>query len=199
MVRIIKDFEKSLVSQDLEIIVPSRAVDLLRRVDDDVVISVIESKSKITHARFDVGDTVFITRLIDEKFPPYDSVIPQNNEILLVVNQKDFIAAIKRVSIFTNAVSHQIRVKIDKSNLQVVGEDEDTGSNANETVNCDYTGKKMDVGFNWVYLEEVLQNIELEENNPNVILMFSEPNRPVIIRPHSETDEILMLIMPVRL
>ncbi|MGA2297229.1 MAG: DNA polymerase III subunit beta [FCB group bacterium] len=198
LVRIKHLAEKNIYPKDLDLIIPARAIDLLRRVDDDVIMSMIETKGKISHVRFDVAETVFITRLIDEKFPPYESVIPLNNDLIVLLNQKDILAAIKRVSIFTNEISHQIRVRMDTNMVMIIGEDEETGSNANETIVAEFTGKKFDVGFNYVYLEEAIQNVETESDN-QILLTFSEPARPVIVKPNKEGEDILMLIMPVRL
>ena len=199
LVKIVLKSEEKAFPKDLDIIVPTRTVDLLRKADDDVILSIIENRNRPTHVRIDVGDTVFITRLIDEKFPPYESVIPQNNEIKVLVTQKDLATAIQRVSIFTSENSNQIRMSIDKNSILLFGEDEETGSQGNETIDCDYKGKKFDVGFNYKYLLDAVQNIDTTADNPKLFLTFSEPTRPVLVKPNTEVEDLLMLIMPVRI
>ncbi len=193
--------EKANFPDNLDLILPARAVDQLKKVDSDVVMSVIESSGKITHTRFDIGSsTIFITRIIDEKFPPYESVIPSNNELVAIVDRSQVLSSIKRVSIFTSNISKQIRLELDNNKMVVKGQDEESGTQANEEINCDYNGQKLEIGFNFKYLEESIQNVSPEETKDNqVFFTFSEPNRPALIKPNETGDELLMLIMPVRL
>ncbi len=192
--------EKAQFPEELDIILPSRSVELLKKVDSDAVMSVIETQDKITHVRFDMGNTIFITKVIDEKFPPYESVIPDNNNLVVIVDKTKLGSALKRVAIFTSVISKQIRVSISENELVMKGEDEEGGTQANETVPCDYNGIPLEIGFNYHYLEDALQNIDsnsLDENK--VYLTFSEPTKPVLVKPDFEGSELLMLIMPVRL
>jgi len=184
---------------DMDVIIPARSMEVLKKVDEDVLVSVIETRGKTTHARFDIGDTVFITRLIDEKFPPYETVIPLGCDFTAIVNLKTLLGAIKRVSIFTNEFSHQIRVKFDKNFLHIHGEDEETGTKADETIECEYSGKFFEIAFNYKYLEQALDNLQGESENDSLKVMFNEPSKPVLIKPNIEKEEVLMLIMPVRI
>jgi DNA polymerase III subunit beta len=190
--------DKALFPSDIDLIIPARAVDILKKIDNDLVMSFIETNNKITHTRFDVGDTVFISKLIDEKFPPYESVIPQDNSINVKISKKELLSAIKRVAIFTSEISLQVRIVLENDQLKVTGEDEETGANADEVLTCDYQGEQFMIGFNHKYLEEALQNVESNDDD-NIILMLSEPTRPALLKPGTEEDDLLMLIMPVRL
>ncbi len=185
--------------QDFTVIIPLRAVELLRKSENDVLMSFIESFKKVTHARFDFDDTVMITRIIDEKFPPYESVIPKESKFQAVVNLNDFMQAIKRVAICSNQTSHQIRLNFDSKQLIVTGEDEETGSYGKELINCDFNGEAVTIGFNFRYLEEALSTFNSEVTNDMVVLSFTEPNRPITIKADNETSNVFMLIMPVRL
>ena len=199
LVKAVAHAEKSSYPADLDLIIPARAIDLLKKVDNDVVMSVIETRNKITHARFDVGDMVFITRLIDEKFPPYESVIPINNELKATISQKDIINAINRVAHCTSELNHQIRLIIEKNNISISGQDEDSGSEGDETITCDFSGNKITIGFNYKYLFDAITNIDTDDEKQAVLMTFSEPTRPVLIKPVKEELDLLMLIMPVRL
>lgn len=183
---------------DLDIIIPTRAIDILKKVDNDVIMSTIENNNKITHIRFDIADIVVITRVIDEKFPPYESVIPKDSGMNCIVSHKDFVSSIKRIDLFANIKTHQIRVEFDKSTVTIKAEDEDSGNKGIETITCDYNGNPMTIGFNCKYLEDLFDAIDADENG-NVTFMLTEPNRPVVIRPKAEDENMLMLIMPVRL
>lgn len=192
--------EKEVFPEEMDIIIPVRALQLLVRVDSDVVMSSIQSHGKITHVRFDVGNTVYISRIIDEKFPPYESVIPKDNDKVVVIDKSEIEAGIKRVSILTSTISKQIRVAISENQLVLKGEDEEYGTQAEEILNCDYTQESFEIGFNFKYISDAIKNIDsdlLDENK--IYLTFSEPTRPALIKPDSSGDNLLMLIMPVRL
>jgi len=191
--------EKAKYPNDFNVIIPSRSIELMKKADSNVVISFVETMKKITHARFDYEDTVMITRIIDEKFPPYKSVIPQEPKYHVVINQNDLLKAIKRVAIFANTNSNQIKVVFEENTIILTGEDEDSGSQGNETLTCDYTGEPMLIGFNFHYLEEALQNLNSELDNDLIIMSFTEANKPILIRANKEDTNVLMLVMPVRL
>jgi len=199
LVKAVVHADKGSYPNELDLIIPARAIELLRKVDNEVVMSVIETRNRITHARFDVGHTVFITMLIDEKFPPYESVIPQNNELNATVNQKDVINAINRVAHCTSELNHQIKMVIEKNSISISGQDEDSGSEGDEVITCDFSGNKVTIGFNYKYLYDAISNIDADDEKQAVLMTFSEPTRPVLIKPGKEDLDLLMLIMPVRL
>ncbi len=184
---------------ETDIIVPSRAVDILSKVDSDVVMSDIQTQGKITHLRFDAGDTVFISKIIDERFPPYESVLPPSSDYQATVDLKDITSAIRRIAIVTSKISNQIRVKLTENNMFITGEDEESGDYGNESVPCDYSGPEMTIGFNYVYLEQALDNLFDESKDDKVVFNINEPTKPIIIKPINDDGNLLMLIMPVRL
>jgi len=192
--------EKVSFPQNFDVILPSKSMELLSKTDNDLVMSFIESFGKITHARCDSGNTIFITRVINEKFPPYESVIPQNNAIILTVDRKEVLSAIKSVSLFANSISKQIRLQAFSNTLILHAEDEETGKSGKREIACDLNYETFEIGFNFKYLEDAFNNINDNETEDNhVIMSFSEPNRPSLIRPKSEKEELLMLVMPVRI
>ncbi|MFP4527206.1 MAG: DNA polymerase III subunit beta [Candidatus Kapaibacterium sp.] len=186
--------------EEMDVILPSRSVELLRKVDSDVIMSVIETNGKITHVRFDLDSTVFITRIIDEKFPPYESVIPSETQLQATLDKDEFLAAIKRVAIFTSSVSKQVRMSLEENAIRIFGEDEESGSKASEEVACDYSGEKIDIGFNYKFLEEAFSAIEsADEEGSKVVIEFTDPTRPAMVKPGAGNEDLLMLVMPVRL
>ena len=179
----------------LEAIIPARAVDLLRKIDSDVDMDVSR-----THARFTIGTMTITTRVIDEKYPPYQNVIPSDNDKTLIVNQREVLSAIKRVALFANTNTRHVRFKIDQKVLSVHSEDEESGGKGTETIPCDFSNDTFEVGFNYRFLEEAIKNITTDDDpDLNVRMTFSSPIRAVLITPGASIDNLLMLVMPVKI
>ncbi len=151
-----------------------------------------------SNARFSFDGVTIHCRLIEGKYPNYEAVIPKENPFKMVINRTDFLASIRRVSIFANKTTHQVRLKIAGNELFVSAEDLDFANEAIERLSCSYTGDDLEIGFNSRFLIDMLNNLSSTE----ISLEMSAPNRAGIIRP-SEPDEagedILMLVMPVML
>lgn len=192
--------EDNPFTEGLDVIIPSKTADFLKKIDDDVVFSIIEGDSEISKIRFDIGeDTVLISKVIKEKFPPFESVIPDNNEFSAYIESKSLLGAIKRVALFSNKVSKQVKMYFEKDSLSIQAVDEDSGNSGKEHMNCEYSFDPIQLGFNYKYIEEALLNIDPKDTTDDMILMtFSEPSKPVLIMPKSDKDELLMLIMPIR-
>lgn len=179
----------------LEVIVPARAVELLRKIEGDVDLSVSR-----THARFVIDALTLTTRVIDEKYPPYQNVIPTDNDKSLVVNQRDVLNAIRRVSLFANTNTRHVRFKMTENKLSVHSEDEDSGGKGTETIACEFSAESFEVGFNYRFLEEAIKNITTDDDpDLNVRMTFSTPIRAVLITPGVTADNLLMLVMPVKI
>lgn len=151
-----------------------------------------------TNALFTFNNITIICRLIDGKYPNYDAVIPKENPNKLTINTVDLLSSIKRVSIYANKTTHQIRLKIAGSELQITSEDLDFSNKAEERLTCHYEGSDMEIGFNSKFVIDMLNNIGSEQ----VSLEMSAPNRAGIILPLDglkEGENTLMLVMPVML
>jgi DNA polymerase-3 subunit beta len=116
---------------------------------------------------------------------------------MLTIDRNSFSQSIKRVSIFANKTTHQVRLKINGSELNISAEDLDFSNEANERLTCSYNGESIEIGFNSRFLNEMLNNMDTE----NVIFELSAPNRAGLLSPESNVDgeDILMLVMPVML
>jgi DNA polymerase-3 subunit beta len=185
------------VKENTEFIMPKKPLQLLKNVlqdnEDDVKIEYNE-----TNAQFTFKNSILISRLIDGKYPNYEAVIPKENPNELTIEKDVFLNSLKRVSIFSNKTTHQIKLKITGSILNISAEDFDYNNSAEETLNCDYKGDDIQIGFNSRFLIEMLNNLDQEE----VKLFMSLPNRAGIIKPSKEnltSEEITMLVMPVML
>ena len=151
-----------------------------------------------SNAVFTFNDIVLICRLIDGKYPNYDAVIPKENPNVLTIDRAQFLSSIKRVSIFANKTTHQVKLKLAGSELALSAEDVDFSNESNERLTCNYVGDDMEIGFNSRFLMEMLNNIESSE----IRLEMSEPSRAGLLMPavkDNENEDILMLVMPVML
>jgi DNA polymerase-3 subunit beta len=138
-----------------------------------------------------------ICRLIDERFPDYDNVIPLDNENIVTIARSEILSSLSRIAIYANRTTNQVRLKIVGSELQISAEDLDFSNEANERLSCEHEGDDIEIGFNARFLIEMLNHLECE----SVELKLSEPNRAGLIIPKEKNDneDILMLVMPVML
>ena len=159
--------------------------------------AVASLKFNTSNAFFTFEGTQIICRLIDERYPDYDNVIPVDNPNKLTIDRKEFLSSVKRIAIFANKTTYQIRLKIAGSELQISAEDLDFSNEANERLSCQYEGEDIEIGFNAKFLTEILSNIDSNQ----VILELSTPNRAGIILPIDKdaNEDMLMLVMPVML
>ena len=177
-------------------ILPRKALMLLKTAlpTDDVNVNV---EYNATSAFFKFANINLVCRLIDERYPDYEAVIPQNNTNKLTLERSLFLNCLKRVVIFANKTTHQVRLKIAGSELHISSEDIDFANEAHERIGCQYEGEDMEIGFNAKFLIEMLSNISGDE----ITIEMSTPNRAGLLSPtiKNENEDILMLVMPVML
>lgn len=151
-----------------------------------------------TNASFSWANFNLICRLIEGRFPNYEAVIPTNNPNVLTMERVPFLNSVKRVSIFANQSTHQIRLKLSGKELVISAEDVDYSNEARERMTCNYEGEDMEIGFNSRFMLEMINNVDSEE----IRLEMSQPNRAGILMPvdnDNKDESILMLVMPVML
>ncbi|MFY8187941.1 MAG: DNA polymerase III subunit beta [Flavobacterium sp.] len=183
--------------ENTEFIMPKKPLTILKGIlgasDEEVSISYNKN-----NAVFKFDNYSLICRLIDGKYPNYEAVIPKDNPNKLLINRNLFQSSVRRVAIFSNKTTHQIRLKIAGTELNVSAEDIDYSNKADERLTCDYQGEDMQIGFNSRFLSEMLGNLQSDE----IMLEMSLPNRAGILTPVdglSEGEKVLMLVMPVML
>ncbi|WP_081212310.1 DNA polymerase III subunit beta [Salegentibacter sediminis] len=189
--------EDVTANQSAEFIMPKKPLTLLKGIlagsESEVLIEYNDSNAKFT---FD--DTELVCRLIDGKYPNYEAVIPKENPNKLTIERNQFLSSVRRVSIFSNKTTHQVRLKIAGAELNISAEDVDYSNKAEERLTCSYQGDDMQIGFNSRFLTEMLNNLTSDE----VQLEMSLPNRAGILTPVDGLDpgeKIIMLVMPVML
>ena len=185
-------------SEVSEFIMPKKPLQILKGIlqteSSDLTIQHNDSNAKF------IFDKSSITcRLIDGKFPNYEAVIPKDNPNVLTIDRQLFLNSARRVSIFSNKTTNQIRLKLAGSLLNISAEDFDFSNKADENLECQYSGDDIQIGFNSKFLIEMLNNLDSDM----ITLSMSHPNRAGIIRPLIESGEskesITMLVMPVML
>jgi DNA polymerase III subunit beta len=178
------------------IIIPRKALNLLKATlpSENTEVNL---NFNMSNAYFKFGNIKMICRLIDERFPDYDNVIPTQNNIKMTIERSDILGALKRISIYANKTTHQVRLKITGSELQISAEDLDFSNEANERLSCEHDGEDIEIGFNAKFLIEMLTNMDSDK----ITLTMSAPNKAGVILPADKdaNEDILMLVMPVML
>jgi DNA polymerase-3 subunit beta len=184
-------------SQVADFIMPKKPLTILKGIlgssDAEVKIEYNDS-----NATFSFDNYVLTCRLIDGKYPNYEAVIPKENPNKLLIDRSHILSSVRRVAIFSNKTTHQIRLKIAGTELNISAEDIDYSNKAEERLTCDYQGDDMQIGFNSRFLTEMLTNLQSDE----IMLEMSLPNRAGILTPVDGLDEgetVTMLVMPVML
>ena len=175
---------------------PKKPANLLKNIlskdGDDVTIKLSEHNAEIT---FDGGK--LYCRLIDGRYPNYNSVIPNDNPCQITVDRLSLLSALRRVLPFASESSQLVRLHFENGRFEVSSEDIDFATSAKEQIACEYNGNPMSIGFKGSSLMEVLGNL----NSEQIIIMLADPSRAGIIVPaeQNEDEDVLMLIMPMLL
>ena len=195
--KLVRTRNKNIKTENpMSFILPKKPATLLKNVltksEDEVIIRFDDRNANISYA-----DGSLTCRLIEGRYPNYNSVIPQDNPNQLTMDRMVMIGVIRRVLPFASDSSQQIRLHIEAGKAVISSEDIEFYTSAKEEIICDYTGATMDIGFKGTTLMEILTNLDCEE----VTLEFADPSRPCLILPtqQPENEDILMLIMPMLL
>lgn len=149
------------------------------------------------NAMFMLDNYRMVCRLIEGRYPNYNSVIPQNNPHKVTVDRQMFIGALRRVSIFSSQASSLIKLRLQENQIVVSAQDIDFSTSAEETQVCQYAGAAMSIGFKSTFLIDILNNIPSQE----VVIELADPSRAGVIVPveQEENEDLLMLLMPMML
>ena len=160
-----------------------------------------ENDVKVTfgakNARFEFGSTIVVCRQIEGRFPNYNAVIPQANQNIVTVDRQTMINACKRVAVFANNGTAQLRLALSENQIKISAQDIDFSTSAEEVISCDYNGTPMAIGFKAPFLVDLLSSIA----SADVQLKLADPARAGLILPaeNEENEDVLMLLMPMLL
>lgn len=174
---------------------PEKSASILQKIVEDVPVEIIFWKSFLG---FKFDNVEFYSRTLGEKYPNYNNVIPMENDNKLKINTSSILEVVKRMIIFSSESIFRIKFTLGEDKLILSTSDISTGAKAEESLPCEYSGEKFEIGFNAQFLFEILSRLtEYEE----IIFNFYSPTKAVIIMPteQKENEHLLMLLMPVRL
>lgn len=182
-------------AQEASFILPKKPANLLKNIlprEENEVTVAFDDKNAI----FTLSDYKLICRLVEGNYPGYEAVIPKNNTNKLSIDRLELYNTLRRVSVYSNQASNLIKLKLSANELVISAQDIDYSISAVETLNCQYGGDPMEIGFKSVFLIEILSNINSEE----VVLELSDPTRAGLLFPKEsdqEDEDLLMLLMPM--
>lgn len=177
-------------------ILPKKPANLLKNVlskeTEEVQISFDDNNAYINFTNFEM-----VCRLIEGRYPNYNSVIPQENPYKVIIDRVSLLNALKRVSVFSNPASSLIKLQLGENKMIISAQDIDFSTSAEETISCQFSEVELNIGFKATYLIEILGNI----NSSEVILELADPSRAGLIVPveNEENEDLLMLLMPMML
>jgi DNA polymerase-3 subunit beta len=182
-------------NEEAAFVMPKKPLNILKNIlqTSDSEVKIEYNKSNAT---FSFDNVVLTCRLIDGTYPKYNQVIPKENPNKLIIDRNLFLTSVKRVSIFSSRSTHQIRLKIAGTELNISAEDVEYSNKADERMTCDYQGDDIIIGFNSKFLLEMLNTLTSDE----IQLEMSLPNRAGILTPVDGLDDgekVMMLVMPV--
>lgn len=190
-------YKRSDVKAEVEsaFILPKKPAALLKNLlpkeDFDVKLEFDEK-----NAFFGLSNYKVICRLVEGKYPSYNSVIPTNNPNKMQIDRLELYNTLRRVSVFSNQASNLVRLKISGNQLVVSAQDVDFSISAVERLNCSYEGDEMEIGFKSSFLLEILSNL----SSADVKVELSDPTRAGLLLPvdkEFDEEDVLMLLMPM--
>lgn len=148
-------------------------------------------------AEISIENYMLSCRLIEGRYPNYNSVIPKDNPFKVRIDRQSLISALRRVLVFANTSTNLIKIRISTNTLLVSSQDIDYSTGAEESINCEYDGNAMNIGFKGTFLIDILTSISSAE----VVLELADPSRAGVIVPaeQEEQEDLLMLLMPMML
>ena len=195
--RLVKLEKKKLHSLDYtgDVVVPIKFLSLLTtQLTGEGDVSMLIGDN---HIQVQLKEVTITTRIIKDPYPDYEGVIPKDNTKTLVINKNNFTEAIKRVSIFSNKSSRQVALELSENSITITTEDPENITTGKETLDCDYDGEPMTIGYNALYLKEVLQH----QNSDEIKIMLNSPLNAGLFLPmdQKDNDNKTTLLMPIRL
>ncbi|MCX8474768.1 MAG: DNA polymerase III subunit beta [Sphingomonas sp.] len=174
-----------------DVIVPRKCVAELRKLLDEVdgSVGVSLSGSKI---RFDLGQAILTSKLIDGTFPDYSRVIPTANDKILKIDPRSFMQGVDRVSTIATEKTRAVKMSLDRDKITLSVTSPENGAAAEE-VPGEYAAMPFEIGFNSRYLMDILGQIE----GDLVEVHLADAAAPTLIR-ENDSSPALYVLMPMR-
>ena len=181
---------KLSVESDVEIsmIVPIKTIqELNRNLQEEGELSLVVSSNQ---ALFDLGNIAIVSRLIEGEFPDYKQVVPPPSENKMKVQRSQFLLAVKRAALLTTPDYQAVKLEVFKNKLVISKATPDVGE-FHEELAVEYQGRELIIGFNSVYLLDILKNLSEE----TVSLELTDSEKPGVIR----ISGYVYIVLPMRL
>lgn len=180
---------------ETETIIPTKALNLVLKNSQGT--KEIYLKLSDDYVVFELQNTIIYSKCIEGQFPNYERVIPIDNDKRVIIDRNLLSASVRRVAIFSNSITNQIRLSLSNNLVQIQSEDIEFGGEARESVESDYSGDNLEIGYNASYLLDILRHLDTEE----IVFELKDPISAGLIYPsvQEENEELLMLLMPIRL
>jgi DNA polymerase-3 subunit beta len=185
----VKETDLAGSTQELEAIIPARALTELARIAGDA--TQLELGVQENQVAFRTGDAVLTTRRIDGQFPNVKQLLPEQFEHVVTLPRSELLDVVRRVAVMAQRNS-PLRLRFSEGELQVSAQTQDVGE-AKEALPAPFTGETLEIGFNPEFLRDGIESVQSDE----VQLKLISPLRPGLIQ--GESDDYSYLIMPIRL
>lgn len=177
-----------------EVVIPRKFLALLQQYlsnQGEVVLWVGDN-----HLTVSIENITIFSRIIEERYPDYQSVIPQDNDKTVKLNRIEFLSSVRRVAIFSNKSTKQINLHLTQNSGTITTEDPESATSAREDFSVDYSGEDIVIGYNANYLGDMLSHIDTD----NVLIKLNTPVSAGLVLPEeqAENEELTMLLMPMR-
>ncbi|MGI6073047.1 MAG: DNA polymerase III subunit beta [Fermentimonas sp.] len=194
LVKVVNKEVKS--SGNSSFILPKKPANLLKTIlpkeSGDVEVSFDANNAYLT-----MGSYIMVCRFIEGRYPNYNSVIPKDNPNKITIDRLSLLNALKRVSVFSNPAIGLIKFQLSDNKIIITTQDVDYMTSAEETLECEYSGNIMNIGFKSSFIIDILDNL----SSPDVVIELSDPSRAGLILPseNEENEDVLTLLMPMML
>ncbi|MDR0927319.1 MAG: DNA polymerase III subunit beta [Ignavibacteria bacterium] len=199
LVRATNFAETNVYPKDLDIILPEKAVELCRKLDDDVTMFIDYDKGKPKQVRIDNANTSIVARLLNESFPKYETIIPKVTNYQATFDISEFIAGIKRIVPLAGK-GNKCRMEFSTDKLVILAENDERGEIASEEIPCELIDTdSFVVSYNIKFLLEMIGTITANDTTNNMVsFYFISPDKAALIKPKAEKDSLVMILMPMR-
>ncbi|HEC25481.1 MAG TPA: DNA polymerase III subunit beta [bacterium] len=185
------------------IIIPKKILTEILKLDKEGVVNILINLNNVIFEFKKQSDetdknTKFISRLIEGKFPDYETIIPKDGYKTSIINTKKFYNSIKMVSLLAEEKSHSIELGFTENNLLVKTVNTNIGE-ASDEIEIDYKGEPMNIKLNSRYIMDFIVNI----SEDSVSTRFNTIYTPFVIEPHIEKNDdkamyTIGVFMPMR-
>jgi len=185
------------ISEDFTgtVIIPTKFLNLLLGyLGGDGVTSLIIGEN---HVKVTCDTMEIYSRIIDERFPDYESVIPKDNNNILLLSISSCLSVLRRISLFSNRTTKQITIDLKQSVAKLSTRNQEAMTSADEEMNIDYKGNEMTIGFNADYLRDILKIVDTD----SACIKINTPTTACVVEPEEQelNEELIMLLMPIRI